>query len=73
MTRSSLQITIAGCLLFCAGCGSPSYQITLKDGREFLTTSKPEFNRKTGYYKYRNHNGKDALLRSDEILMMNEL
>ena len=26
-----------------------------------------------GYYKYRNHNGKDALLRSDEILMMNEL
>jgi uncharacterized metal-binding protein len=61
-------------LLFaCAGCSSTHYKITLRDGREFMTASKPEFNSKTGYYKFRALNDKDALIRSDEILMMNEL
>ncbi len=54
-------------------CGSTHYKITLRDGREFMTASKPEFNQKTGYYKFRGLNNKDALIRSDEILMMNEL
>lgn len=54
-------------------CGSTHYKITLKDGREFMAASKPEFNKKTGYYKFRSLNEKDALIRADEILMMNEL
>jgi len=73
MFARSVQIILSSGLLLCAGCASPGYQITLRDGREFLTTTRPEFNSKTGYYKYRNQNGKDALLRSDEILMMHEL
>lgn len=54
-------------------CGGTHYKITLKDGREFMTASRPEFNAKTGYYKFRGLNKKDALIRADEILMMNEL
>jgi hypothetical protein len=38
-----------------------------------MTTTKPEFSAKTGYYKFRSLNDKDALIRADEILMMNEL
>ena len=63
----------AGALVL-AGCASSAqYRITLKDGREFMTASTPEFNTKTGYYKFRTHNDKDALIRADEILMMNEM
>jgi hypothetical protein len=54
-------------------CGGTHYKITLKDGREFMSASRPEFNQKTGYYKFRGLNDKDALIRADEILMMNEL
>lgn len=61
------------CALPLAACGSRQYRITLKDGREFMTASKPEFSAKTGYYKFRGLNEKDSLIRADEILMMNEL
>lgn len=60
-------------VLLLTTCGATHYKITLKDGREFMTASKPEFNEKTGYYKFRGLNDKDALIRADEILMMNEL
>lgn len=56
-----------------SSCSSTHYKITLKDGREFMTASKPELNRKTGYYKYRSLSKKDALIRADEVLMINEL
>jgi hypothetical protein len=63
-------------IVFCAcaltACSNPHYKITLKDGREFMTASKPEFSPKTGYYKFRGLNDKDAMIRADEILMMNE-
>ncbi|RBP43906.1 uncharacterized protein DUF903 [Roseimicrobium gellanilyticum] len=70
--RLCLALT-ALAMLACAGCSSSHYKITLRDGREFMTASKPEYNSKTGYYKFRALNDKDALIRSDEILMMNEL
>lgn len=54
-------------------CSSNHYKITLRDGREFMTASKPELNRKTGYYKFRNLSDKDALIRADEVLMINEM
>lgn len=53
-----------------AGCGSDQYRITLKDGREFIATGKPEFQTKTGYYQYENPQGRDALIRADEVLII---
>src|SRR6187455_1424547 len=61
------------CSLLLVACSSTHYKITLRDGREFMTASKPEFSPKTGYYKFRGLNDKDSLIRADEILMMNEL
>lgn len=53
-------------------CGTPGYRITLKDGRQFLTASKPEFQEKTGYYRYETHGGRDALIRADEVLLIEQ-
>lgn len=58
---------------FLPSCGSHHHRITLRDGREFIAASQPELNRKTGYYKFRNLSEKDALLRADEVLMINEM
>jgi len=56
-----------------SSCGSTHYKVTLKDGRELNTASKPEYSSKTGYYRYKGLNGKDELVRADEVLMMSEL
>ena len=69
--RSWLLSTLL-CALSLAACGTRHYKITLRDGREFMTASKPVFSAKTGYYKFRGLNEKDGLIRADEILMMNE-
>lgn len=71
-SRLVVLLTCTGTLLV-SGCGSSPYKITLRDGREYLTATRPEFNEKTGYYKFRNQGDRDALIRSDEILMMQEL
>jgi hypothetical protein len=49
-----------------------SYKITLKDGRQYLCRGKPEFVSKTGYYRYKTFQDRDALLRADEVLMIEE-
>lgn len=56
-----------------SGCGATHYKITLRDGREFMAASQPELNRKTGYYKFRNLSDKDALIRAEDVLMIDEL
>ena len=59
-------------VLLCA-CAHPHYRISLRDGGEIVTAGKPEFISKTGYYRYRSINGKDALVRSDEVMHVQEL
>jgi hypothetical protein len=58
-------------VLLCA-CSHSHYRIYLRDGDQLTTDGKPEFIAKTGYYRYRALNGKDALVRSDEVLRMEE-
>jgi len=63
-----VALTLAGC-----GGGNRSYRIQLKNGSEYSATSEPEFQSKTGYYRYRNLYGKDALLRAEEVLHIERL
>lgn len=58
--------------LMLASCGSAHYRITLKDGRQFTSAGEPELQRKTGYYRYENLEGRDALIRADEVLMIEQ-
>ncbi len=59
-------------ILSLPACGSPTYRISLKDGREFLSSGKPEYQEKTGYYQYENLHGRDALVRADEVLLIEQ-
>ena len=72
MPDKALRMLLLLCVVVVVSCSSPHYKITLKDGREFMTSSQPVFSAKTGYYRFRSPNDKDALIRADEILMMNE-
>ena len=65
-------ISAAALTLSLVSCGSPTYRISLKDGRQFLSNGKPEFQEKTGYYQYENKQGRDALVRADEVLMIEQ-
>ena len=62
----------AVCLCLLASCSSTQYKISLKDGRDFITENQPQYIEKTGYYRYRDLNGKDALVRADEVLFIRE-
>ena len=58
--------------LVLSACSSPHYKIVMRDNRELLAANRPEYVSKTGYYRYRAINGKDALVRADEVLMLQE-
>ncbi|MFZ4764638.1 MAG: YgdI/YgdR family lipoprotein, partial [Roseimicrobium sp.] len=73
MTLLLRSLLVGIVALSCIGCQSPGYKITLKDGREFVTATRPEFDPKIGYYRYRGLNNKKALIRADEVLLLNEL
>ena len=53
-----------------SACSSESWKITLKDGRVLSALAEPEFQRKTGYYRYENEGGKDALVKAQEVLLI---
>jgi len=50
-----------------------NHKISLKDGREFMCKGSPKFVGKTGYYRYKTFQGRDAMLRADEVLMIEDL
>ena len=67
-----LPLTIVAAALLLSGCGTTLWKIQLKDGREYISTEKPELQTKTGYYRYKNLQGKDALLQAQEVLMVEQ-
>lgn len=69
-----LLLSALSTVLVLSGCSSgKNYRIQLKNGSEYSATSEPEYQSKTGYYRYRNHYGKDALLRAEEVLHIERL
>ncbi|MFV1994534.1 MAG: DUF903 domain-containing protein [Verrucomicrobiales bacterium] len=41
--------------------------VTLVDGTVYHSSNRPELDDKTGYYKFRDHRGKDVLMRKHEL------
>lgn len=73
MTLLLRTLSIVALALSIASCQSTgSYKITLKDGRQYMCKGRPEFQGKTGYYRYRTFQDRDSLLRADEVLMIEE-
>ena len=73
MTLLQRTLSIVSLTSLLASCQSTgSYKITLKDGRQYLCKGRPQFQGKTGYYRYRTFQDRDSLLRADEVLMIEE-
>ena len=53
-----------------ASCGGELWTIELKDGRRLLCTNTPQYQRKTGYYKYENQHGRDSMVQAEEVLLI---
>ncbi|MES2734846.1 MAG: YgdI/YgdR family lipoprotein [Verrucomicrobiota bacterium] len=70
LLRTLSIVALASLLANCQSTGS--YKITLKDGRQYLCKGRPQFQGKTGYYRYRTFQDRDSLLRADEVLMIEE-
>ena len=71
MASRLIQTGLASATLLLISCRS-THKIVLKDGREIIAANTPRYVEKTGYYRYRALNGKDALVQRDEVLQILE-
>jgi hypothetical protein len=70
MKRVIIISLVAFSLIFTLGCGSKHYLIKTKDGKEYVSSAKPEFDKKTQSYEFRDLDGKKWILNREEIVNM---
>lgn len=59
------------CALVLAGCSS-QYIMSTKDGRMIATDSKPKLDEDTGMYRYYDEEGREMLIKKDDITQIME-
>ncbi|KQB52190.1 hypothetical protein AQS70_15600 [Pseudomonas endophytica] len=69
-TLAALMLT-AG-LAALAGCSSPSV-ITLNDGREIQTVDTPDYDSSSGFYQFKQLDGKETRINKDQVRTVKEL
>ena len=55
-----------------AGCASPTV-ITLNDGREIQAVDTPKFDEDTGFYEFKQLDGKETRVNKDQVSTVKEL
>lgn len=55
-----------------AGCASPTV-ITLNDGREIQAVDTPKFDDSTGFYEFKQLDGKETRVNKDQVRTVKEL
>lgn len=55
-----------------AGCASPTV-ITLNDGREIQAVDTPKFDEETGFYEFKQLDGKETRVNKDQVRTVKEL
>lgn len=68
--RGMILFGAAGLLVSCA---SSPHVIELRNGRELIALNEPEYQSKTGYFRYLNKDERDAMVRAEEVLHIVEL
>ncbi|MGY3857528.1 MULTISPECIES: YgdI/YgdR family lipoprotein [Aeromonas] len=64
-------MTILVCTLALAGCSS-QYIMSTKDGRMIATDSKPKLDDSTGMYRYYDEEGREMLIKKDDVTQIME-
>jgi len=59
-------------LVLLAGCSTPSL-IVLNDGREIQTLDAPEYDSKSGFYEFKQPDGKLQRLNKDQVRTIKDL
>lgn len=59
------------CTLILAGCSS-QYIMSTKDGRLITTDSKPKLDESTGMYRYYDAEGREVMVKKDDITQIME-
>lgn len=55
-----------------AGCSSPTV-ITLNDGREIQATDEPTYDKASGFYEFKQLDGKETRINKDQVRTVKEL
>ncbi|UJQ37757.1 YgdI/YgdR family lipoprotein [Aeromonas caviae] len=59
------------CLLGLAGCSS-QYIMSTKDGKMIATDSKPRLDETTGMYRYYDEEGREVMIKKDDVTQIME-
>ncbi len=60
-------ISLVSCSVPDMFASSTPHKIKLKDGREVPCEGAPQYQEKTGYYRYRTPDKRDAVIRADDV------
>ncbi len=60
-------IVLTSCSMPDMFASTTPHKIKLKDGREVPCNGAPQYQEKTGYYRYRTPDKRDAVIRADEV------
>lgn len=72
MKKSLLPLLAITAFATLAGCSTPSV-ITLNDGRELQTTDTPKFDRDSGFYEFKQLDGKPTRINKDQVRSIKDL
>jgi hypothetical protein len=73
MTQRTLPaLLLAATLATLAGCSTPTV-ITLNDGREIQAVDTPKYDEETGFYEFRQPDGKETHVNKDQVRTVKEL
>ncbi|EPM0509110.1 YgdI/YgdR family lipoprotein [Pseudomonas monteilii] len=70
--KKSLLVTCAISFGLLAGCSTPSL-IVLNDGKEIQTLSTPRYDQKTGFYEFKQPDGKLQRLNKEQVRTIKDL
>ncbi|AIZ33967.1 YgdI/YgdR family lipoprotein [Pseudomonas sp. K1(2024)] len=72
MKKSLLSLIAIAGFAALAGCSTPSV-ITLNDGRELQTLDKPKFDDDSGFYEFKQLDGKPTRINKDQVRTIKDL
>ena len=70
--RTLAALMLAAGMAALAGCASPTV-ITLNDGREIQAVDTPQYDEASGFYQFKQLDGKETRINKDQIRTVKEL
>ena len=70
--RTLAALMLAAGMAALAGCASPTV-ITLNDGREIQATDTPKYDEDSGFYQFKQLDGKETRINKDQVRTVKEL